>query len=100
MPEQATRRLLITPVAEQDLAEIWAYIAEDSPEAATGFVRKLESKFGPLLRHPGMGASRDQLQSGLRAWPFKTYCIYYMFDDETVTIVRVVHGARDVRALF
>ena len=92
--------LRITPAAETDLAEIWAYIAEDSPKVATAFVAQIESKFEPLLDFPGMGAPRDQITPGLRAVPYKTYVIYYVADDRAVTIVRVVHGARDVRALF
>lgn len=100
MPERPIRQLLITPVAERDLAEIWAYIAEDSPRAATSFIEQIEAKFTPLLEFPGMGAPRDMLAAGLRAVPFKNYCIYYTFTDADVTIVRVVHGARDVRAMF
>lgn len=100
MSERKVRQLLITPVAERDLAEIWAYIAEDSPKAATGFIEQIESKFTPLLDFPGIGAPRDYLAPGLRAAPYKNYCIYYTFDAESVTIVRVVHGARDVRSMF
>jgi toxin ParE1/3/4 len=93
-------QLLITPIAEQDLAEIWVYIAEDSPTAATAFIEKIQAKFIPLLEFPGMGAPRDQIVQGLRAAPYKNYVIYYMHDDAAVTIIRVVHGARDVSALF
>ena len=94
------RRLLIAPVAEADLAEIWAYIAEESPRAATSFVTKIEAKFEPLLAFPGMGTPRDQIAPGLRAMTFKNYVIDYTHTVDSLVIVRVVHGARDVRALF
>ena len=94
------RQLLITPVAEADLAEIWAYIAADSTKAATAFIEQIEAKFEPLLEFPGIGSARDNLAPGLRALPYKNYVIYYAFTDRDVTIMRVVHGARDVRALF
>ena len=100
MSERPLLSLRITPAAETDLAEIWAYIAEDSPTAATAFIEQIEGKFEPLLAFPGIGTPRDQLAPGLRALPTKAYVIYYVADDEAVTIVRVVHGARDVRALF
>ena len=93
-------QLLITPIAETDLAEIWAYIAVDSQSAANAFIGQIEAKFIPLLTFPGMGAPRDQIAQGLRAAPFKSYVIYYTHDAVALTIVRVVHGARDVRALF
>lgn len=76
------------------------YIADDSEKAANAFVAQVEAKFEPLLHHPGIGTPREQLAPGLRCLPYKNYCIYYVFDDVAVTIVRVVHGARDVRALF
>lgn len=100
MPQRAPLRLLITPVAEADLAEIWAFIAEESPKAAASFIEQIEQKFAPLLEFPGMGAPRNQIAAGLRAVPYKNYVIYYVHDDVAVTIVRVVHGARDVWALF
>ncbi len=43
---------------------------------------------------------RDNLAPGLRVCPYQSYCVYYVHDDDTVTIVRVVHSARDVRAMF
>lgn len=100
MVKARLRPLRITPIAEADLAEIWAYIAERSPKAATAFIERIESKFHPLLTFPEIGAPRDAIAPGLRAVPYKNYVIYYVFDDTALTIVRVVHGARDVRALF
>ncbi len=100
MVNKPIRTLLISATAANDLAEIWAYIADDSPRAATAFMTAIEGKFEPLLEFPGIGSARDQLAPGLRALPYKHYVIYYTSTATDVTIVRVVHGARDVRALF
>ncbi|MBU1212316.1 MAG: type II toxin-antitoxin system RelE/ParE family toxin [Alphaproteobacteria bacterium] len=100
MSERPLLTLRITPAAENDLAEIWSYIAEDAPDVATTFIEQIADRFEPLLAFPGMGVARDQLAPGLRAIPYKAYVIYYVADEKTVTIVRVVHGARDVRAIF
>ncbi len=100
MANRPARSLLITPAAEADLAEIWTYIADDSTKAATSFIEQIEAKFQPLLDFPGVGSIRDQIAPGMRALPYKNYVIYYVFTDTDVTVVRVVHGARDVRALF
>ncbi|MFU8856893.1 MAG: type II toxin-antitoxin system RelE/ParE family toxin, partial [Deferrisomatales bacterium] len=40
----ATFEVHITPTAEADIAEIWDYIAQDSPEQATAFVLALEEQ--------------------------------------------------------
>ena len=95
-----TRNLLIAPAAEIDLAEIGAYIAGDSPDAATKFLTALEAKFQPLRQRPLMGSTRDHLATGLRAIPYKRYVIYYLYTGTTITIVRVVHSARDVGTMF
>jgi plasmid stabilization system protein ParE len=33
-----------TRKAEQDIEDIWSFIAEDSPDDATSFIQQLESK--------------------------------------------------------
>jgi plasmid stabilization system protein ParE len=52
-----------------------------------------------LREYPELGASRDQVARGLRALTYRDYVIYYMAGEELV-IVRVLHGARDARAIF
>ena len=47
--------LVLRPRALTDLAEIWAYIAEDSPDRADAFVDLVDSKLQTLSRRPGLG---------------------------------------------
>jgi toxin ParE1/3/4 len=82
------------------LADIWAFIAEGSLEAADAFVRQINAKFEPLRQFPEMGAGREQLSPGLRALPYRDYVIYYLVEGDELIIVRVVHGARDAKAIF
>lgn len=82
------------------MAEIWAYIAEDSPDQATAFINQIAERFAPLLHHPEIGPSRDELAPGLRVHFHKNYAIYYTFTETELIIVHVVHGARDAVALF
>jgi toxin ParE1/3/4 len=42
-------QVLKRPLAEADLDEIWDYIAEDSPERASNFLRKLYAKMQTLV---------------------------------------------------
>ncbi|MGH8584345.1 MAG: type II toxin-antitoxin system RelE/ParE family toxin [Gammaproteobacteria bacterium] len=68
-----TRSLRITDEAEDDLAEIWAFIAADNPQAASAFVHKLRERFErffpsrarPRPRPPGLRPARPFFQ-GLR----------------------------------
>lgn len=83
-----------------DLEEIWVYIAEDSPGNADKFLDDLREKFMPLADNPDMGAPRNQLAEGLRAFPFGNYIIYYRATNSELQIIRVTHGAREQTALF
>ncbi len=47
-----------------------------------------------------MGRARPELPSGLRSFPVGNYLILYRPTDYGVEIVRVVHGSRDIEALF
>jgi toxin ParE1/3/4 len=90
----------MTQAARADLAEIWAFIAADSPAAAHRFIRRLTDRLEPLREFPGLGAPRDELAHGLRAVIYGNYAIYYRATNNEVIIVRVLHGARDARAIF
>ena len=47
-----------------------------------------------------MGRVRDELEPGMRSFPFGRYVIFYMPIDEGIDVVRVLHGARDIDAIF
>ncbi len=50
---------------------------------------------------PGKGHTRADVRDvRYRFWSVYSYIIAYRFDEETVTIVRIVHGRRNVRKIF
>lgn len=63
-------------------------------------MRQIEKRFSALLSQPEIGPRREHLAEGLRAHFHRDYALYYRFTDTEVIIVRVVHGARDIRALM
>jgi len=82
------------------LADIWAYIAEESSaRVATRFLGRLHATCGRLLAFPQAHPERPQLGHNLRVVFHGAYAIYYRPADEVVTIVRVLHGARDLAAI-
>jgi toxin ParE1/3/4 len=90
----------VRPRALTDLAEIWAYIAEDSPERADAFADLLATKFEALARRPGMGRPRPELAADLRSFTVGRYVVFYLPMSRGVEIVRVLHGSRDIEAVF
>jgi antitoxin ParD1/3/4/toxin ParE1/3/4 len=54
-----------------------------------------------LAQTPGMGHLREDLaDEPLRFWPVYSYLIIYRPETDPLEIVRVLHGARDVRAVL
>ena len=93
--------ILITPAAENDLVNIWLYIARDKPEAADRVYQAAEDTFNTLAATPRIGtlfqSKRVQLQ-GMRFFPvtkFKSYIIYYREQPEGIEIIRVLHAHMD-----
>ena len=90
-------RLRFTESAERDLVEIGNFIARDNPAIATRFIERIEGHCQTLASHPLMGRARDELLPGLRSLPSGRYVIFYRALDDGAEIVRVLHGARDLR---
>ena len=93
-------KVRVTAPARDDLDEIWDYIAHDNPVAATRMVYRIRDRFEMLGRQPLLGEACEDLQPGLRSFPVRPYVIYYSVLHDEVSIVRVLHGARDVEQLF
>ncbi len=97
------REIFRTTLAERDLLDIWAYIAEDNCEAADRFLDTLESTFRSLADLPGMGRSRSEelFVPGLRSFSVGRYMVfYYLNETGELVVMRVVHSARDPESLL
>ncbi|SJM94021.1 type II toxin-antitoxin system RelE/ParE family toxin [Crenothrix polyspora] len=92
--------LLKRPEAENDLDEIWWYIAQDSPNNADIFLDRIQKSCESLANYPHMGISRDELKSNLRSHPVGNYLIFYFPIADGIDIVRVLHGSCDIENLL
>ena len=92
--------LRISPRAREDLIEIWSYIADDSVTNADAFIDRLYETIESLGRHPGSGRQREELAPGIHSFPFGRYMIFYRTVTNSIEIVRVLHGARDIENIF
>jgi toxin ParE1/3/4 len=75
-----------------DLAEIFAYIAEDNRAAAPHLVSRIESVAQRIAANPMMGDATRK--SNFRRFPIGRYLIVYEVTKEEVIIHYVRHGAR------
>lgn len=91
--------LRFRPDAVADLEEIYDYIFEDSPAKAKEFISLIRVKCRFLADNPFAGRIRHEIRRDLRSFPVQRYVIFYRVLDETVEIVNIVHGSRDVELL-
>jgi toxin ParE1/3/4 len=93
-------KALRKPQAEADLIEIWTYIAQDSPTRADKLLDEIDEKSQTLAQSPFIGKARDELRPKIRSFPIGSYVLFYQPIEEGIEIIRVLHGARDIEALF
>jgi len=67
---------------------------------ADAWVDRLDAKLRLLAPQPLMGRSRDELSPGVRSLPFGRYVIFYLPLADGIDVVRVLHSARDIEAIF
>ncbi len=96
-----TRRFVLTATAHADLTEISDFIRQGSPEAARRVRGELREAMRRLAAMPGMGHLRaDLADETVRYWSVRSYVIVYRPETDPLQVLRVLHGARDVRAIL
>lgn len=99
-------KLRVSILAQRDLLEIKAYIANDleNPTAAISIVKKITQKTRGLKEHPLMGApiaSISNANSDERFLVSGKYLIFYHVIEKDIFIDRVLYGGRDyLKILF
>jgi toxin ParE1/3/4 len=77
-------------------------LVNGNADVAVKFLNAAELTFAQLAENPGMGKVSQLVVSRLgeiRQWRiknFREYLIFYLIQDATVEILRVLHGARDL----
>jgi toxin ParE1/3/4 len=94
------------PQTVQDLDEHAVFLQRDSAQVAIRFLDQAESTFQLLADMPGMGRlyeSGNPRLVGLRCFHvsgFENHLIFYRPVEGGIEVVRVLHGARDIRSIL
>jgi len=92
------RSYVLTARASRDLSAIIFYVAEDSRSGAARPARELRAGIRFVTANPGVGHRRRDLgRPALRVWSVHSYLIIYDPRTDPLRVIRVIHGARDVR---
>lgn len=88
-------RVVVAPLAAQDLGEAYEFISRDNPDAADRILAALSEVMGKLAS--GHLRGREvRLKSGetVLAWSHPPYRIYHRLKPDELQVVRVYHQAR------
>jgi antitoxin ParD1/3/4/toxin ParE1/3/4 len=95
------KSFVLTPRAEQDISDIWDYIADDSVKAANRVLGALEKALQRLANTPGIGHMREDLADRRhRFYLIYSYLIVYRAETQPLQVIRVLHAARDVQSIL
>lgn len=86
---------VLRPRAKADLLSISKYIADHNPPASLKWYREMLDTCAMIGDLPDIGQERGDVVPGLRTFPKGKYLVVFESDGAHVSILRVVHGARD-----
>lgn len=97
-----TKTIKRSSQAKADIKQIAHYIVREAghQKAAEKLLQRFEDIINLLATYPQMGRQRDDLQVGLRIYPVEKYLLVYRVAEQGIEIVRILHAARDIEALF
>jgi plasmid stabilization system protein ParE len=91
-------KLEFSPQAYVDLADILEFIGRDNAKAALKLIENIEATCFRLSQIRQAGTDCSELYPRLRAFSHGNYVIYSLaIENRVLRIVRIMHGARDVK---
>jgi toxin ParE1/3/4 len=95
------RRVIWAEAAWMDLEQISDYIARDSTHYAAALVRELRDAARSLANFSHRGRIVPEIESPtIREILVRSYRLIYFTAGEDVAILGIIHGARDLKALW
>ena len=92
--------LLITLEASRDLSEISDYFLAQNVDAGDRFVEAFGKKYQHLAQYPYLGRSYSQFSLNLHGVPLMGYIIFYQIVGDSIEILRVISGYRNLQEVF
>lgn len=99
-------QVTLSPEARRDLVSIRSYIRDElcNPAASRRIIAALKQCVTSLSSFPGRGQSLDALipvHTEYRYLLCESYCVFYLYQEDAVIVVRILHQRQDcLRALL
>lgn len=100
-------KTVVLPSARADILQQVGYFVDiGQDQLADRFIEAARLAIGQISHTPQAGSPRpmkNRRLAGLRTWSidgFDELKIYYLASDDELTIVRILHGRRDVQSIL
>jgi len=85
-------KVVRSPLAENDLLNIWQYSYEKwGANKAGEYLLQLNSGMQELANNPLLGKSREIVRPSYRSIQINRHVIYYKVQNDVIDIIRVLH---------
>jgi plasmid stabilization system protein ParE len=93
---------IVTDPAATDLADVWQYLTDEAGElVADRYLARIHTACKKLAAMPGIGHYReDLLDRQYRFWLVGSHLLVYRWQAKPIQIIRVLHAARDLSAVY
>jgi toxin ParE1/3/4 len=92
-------RVIVTPLAARDYADIEEHISAENPKAAIRVLRAIRTRIHRLRTFPESGQPVPGF-ADLRRVVCGPYLIFYAVRNNTIAVARILHGARDIETIL
>jgi toxin ParE1/3/4 len=93
-------KIIVSDKADNDLMQISSYMSQQSLQATQSILDEINRCFVNLTSFPLRGSPRPDLGRDVRSTIVSPYLILYAVRRDHVTVLRVLHGSRDIEAEF
>ncbi|GGF76857.1 plasmid stabilization protein [Terasakiella brassicae] len=93
-------KVVFSPLSESDLEDIGDFIAADNPHRAVSFIREMRERCQKIAATPDAAPLREDIMPNVRMVVHGNYLIFYCIVEQDVRIERILHSARNIRALL
>jgi len=100
-------KVFVKPAARRDILAQFSYLLDNGGDLiADRFLVSVERSLQRLAEQPRSGSLRhfaNPALAGLRAWPidgFEDIRAYYLAGVDQITVLRILHGKRDLPSIL
>jgi toxin ParE1/3/4 len=93
-------RVIYSFQANDDLRQIVRYLRQHSRPAAKRFSSNVANRLKRLAHSPNLGRDRSEFGVKMRSVVIGDYVVFYHITPKVVTILRILHGSRNIDAIM